>query len=84
MPESDESSNEHACRLEKLALARSKLVQRFRQTPWRLETTNLTKTNVFFLSEMPTMEHAGGDVRPGAASEMEPRTVIRSLTGSKS
>ena len=45
--ESNESSSEHACRLEKLALARSKLVQGFRQSPLRLETTNLAKTIVF-------------------------------------
>ena len=45
--ESNESSSEHACRLEKLALARSKLVQSFSQTPLRLETTNLAKTIVF-------------------------------------
>ena len=33
---------------------------------------------------MPIMEHAGGDVRPGAAPEMQSRPAIRSLTGSKS
>ena len=33
---------------------------------------------------MPIMEHAGGDVRPGAAPEMEPRLPIRSLSGTKS
>ena len=33
---------------------------------------------------MPIMEHAGGAVGPGAALEMEPRPVIRSLTGTKS
>ena len=33
---------------------------------------------------MPIMEHAGGAVGPGAAPEMEPRPVIRSLTGTNS
>ena len=45
--ESNESSSEHACRLEKLALARSKLVQSFSQTPLRLGTANLAKTVAF-------------------------------------
>ena len=45
--ESNQSSSQHACSLEKLALARSKLVQGFRQSPLRLETTNLAKTIVF-------------------------------------
>ena len=81
--ESNESSSEHARRPEKLALARSKLPQSFSQTPLRLETTNLKKT-IAFLSKMPIMEHAGGGHRPGAAPEMEPRPVIRSLTGIKS
>ena len=72
--ESNCSPSQHACRLEQLALAKSKLVQSVSQTPLRLETTNLE-------SKMPIMGHAGG---PGAAPEMEPKPVIRSLTGTKS
>ena len=45
--ESKESSSRHACRLKNRALARSKLVQSFSQTPLRLETTNRAKTIVF-------------------------------------
>ena len=70
--ESNQSSSQHACRLEKLALARSKLVQSFSHSPLRLETTNLAKTTVC-LSKMPIMEHAGW---PGAAPEMASRVPI--------
>ena len=50
--ESNGSSNGHTCGLEKLALVRSKLVQSFSQSPLRLETTNLAKTNVFSIKNV--------------------------------
>ena len=45
--ESNQSSSQHACRLEKLDLAMSTLVQSVSQIPLRLETTNLAKTIAF-------------------------------------
>ena len=49
--ESNERSSQRTCRLEKLALARSKLVQAFIQNPLRLETTNLGEHIFLFFSK---------------------------------
>ena len=58
--ESNESSSEHACRPEKLALARSKLAPSFSQTPLRLETTNLAGHVFFSLTRPPKHEEPIG------------------------